>query len=214
MMSRRLYTAALALALAAVPLSGQSRHFVPRSPILPILELRTGMNRSPISSTAVVSPVREVGMNLGLNLIMPIAGDFSFSIGANYSEKGMERTIGGVPTFLDLTYVEIPVLFRFGVLSAGPMSVNAVFGPSAGVRLDCSAAVVGPAPASDCNGVIHDYDIGGVVGLGLNFGVNDRATLGVDVAYNVGMRPIGVGAYDGIMNSTMTIQSYVGFSIF
>jgi len=213
MMSRRLYAVALALALTVVPLSGQISRYSSSGPLLPILELRTGMNRSPIGVGAVVNTTREVGMNVGMSLVFPVAGDFSFSIGANFSEKGLERTIGGVPTLLDLTYIEVPLLFRFGVLSAGPLSLTAIFGPSAGIKLDCSSSILGPTPATDCSDAIHDYDIGGVLGGGLDFGVNNRLTLGVDVTYNVGMRTIGAGALDGIMNSTLTVQSFVGFSV-
>ena len=211
---RKIYLAALALALAAMPLSAQSSPYAPNGPIPPYLEFKTGMNYSPIDAGAVVNTVREVGMNVGLGLVMPVTKNFSFSLGVNYSERGLERTLSGLPTLLDLTYIEVPALFRFRLMSAGPVSVNALFGASGGYEFDCAASVVGPAAPTDCSGAIHDYDIGGLLGLGLSFGINDVMALGVDGTYYTGMRTIGVGALDGIMNSTWTVQSRVGFSVF
>ena len=206
-MTTRLYTAALALMLTAMPSSGQE------------LELKAGMNLSTLSGDAVIGAAREVGMNFGVGVILPVAPGFSLNLGTNFSKKGVTQTAGGVTTLMDLSYIEIPVLFRVGLLSAGTTSLDVVLGPNLGISTGCeriTTDALGPPVSTDCGSDLRNTDIGGVVGLGVSFAVGNLVSLGLDTTYNIGMTSLGnsTSTFDGLKNSTLTMQSRVSFSIF
>ncbi len=207
-MSTKLYTAALALILTAMPVSGQQ------------LELKAGMNLSTLSGDAVVGATREMGMNFGLGIGIPIVPGFGLTIGTNFSKKGVEQTAGGVTSVMDLSYIEIPVLFRVGLLSAGTTSLDVVLGPNLGISTGCDLTTdaLGTPTTTDCGTDLKKTDIGGVVGLGISFAVGNSVSLGLDTTYNMGLTSLsngaGPSAFDGLKNSTLTMQSRVSFSIF
>ena len=205
-MTTRLYTAALALMLTAMPLSGQR------------LELKAGMNLSTLSGDAVVGADREVGMNFGVGVIIPVAPGFDLNLGTNFSKKGVTQSAGGVTTLMDLSYIEIPVLIRVGLLSAGTASLDVVLGPNLGISTGCEITTdaLGPPASADCGSDLKNMDIGGVVGLGVSFAVGNLVSLGLDTTYNIGMTSLGnsTSTFDGLKNSTLTMQSRVSFAIF
>ena len=204
-MIRSAYATALALALMAMPLSGQG------------IELKAGMNISTLSGDAVVDAAREIGVNFGVGFIIPIAGDFGLNLGTNFSKKGVTQVVDGVTTFMDLSYIEIPVLFRLGLLSAGPTSLHVVLGPNFGINTGCETTdVLAATPPTDCGPDIKNTDIGGVAGLGVSFALGGIVSFGLDMTYNMGMTSLGnaTSSFDGLKNSTLTMQSHLGFSLF
>ncbi|MDH5590731.1 MAG: PorT family protein [Gemmatimonadota bacterium] len=224
-MMKKMYVAALALTVSAMPLSGQG------------IELRGGLNLSSLSGQDITNAVREMGMNYGVGFNIPIAGAFGLGLGTDFSQKGVEvqnivdglSTISGV---MDLSYIEIPLVFRVGLVGSGPVRLNLMLGPSFGFNTGCeftevlAGAEPDPNAAIDCAnnlqgmGInsIKDSDIGGIGGLSLDFVLGGLITAGVNVQYNMGLTPIADATagtfFDAAKNSTYTIQTHLGFDIF
>lgn len=122
------------LALTVLPLEGQ-------------LGFSGGMNLPELSGALGDSSLQDAanrtGMVFGLDLILPLGG-LDFSLGADWSQKGVEDIITDPATgrqvlrLIDLQYFEIPLLFRVPLFSAGPASIHLVLGPTFGFKLGCN----------------------------------------------------------------------------
>jgi hypothetical protein len=69
---------------------------------------------------------------------------------------------------LRLTYLEVPVLFRYAGPSQAPVRVHLFGGPSAGLLMSASSELTYPAPAKvDVKDRFNGFDLGWVLGVGV-----------------------------------------------
>ncbi len=68
------------------------------------LEFSGGVNFAQLSGSAVQDAARNVGMNFGLDLVIPV-GPLGLNLGAGWSQKGVENTVANSTSIIDLTYI-------------------------------------------------------------------------------------------------------------
>lgn len=191
-MSARLL-ASLAAALATPALLCAQLPVLGRS--TPHVGIMAGINSSTFGGSDVDSPDHRTGFLGGLYATLPV-GIPSFALRPEllYSQKGVKNTDQGLSATIKLDYIEVPVLFQVAI-PAGPGIRPLVYaGPSFAFKASCrvEASQGGQSLSSGCTNPdadielgVKSFDVGGVVGGQLNFGLAGRA-VGVGVRYTYG----------------------------
>jgi hypothetical protein len=104
----------------------------------------------------------------GIVLRGDVSDTFSLQAEALYSVKGTRFDVGGVRTDIDLNYLEIPVLVRFGPPADGPAGWLRLFGGPYVARLLGARVRSGSAPSRDLE--MNAWDLGWVAGIGAAVG--------------------------------------------
>jgi hypothetical protein len=203
---RKCFVLMAVFALTAAPVRGQG------------LEFSGGVNISELSGDAIQA-ARNVGMNFGLDLVIPV-GPLGLNLGADWSQKGMERAAAGATSasIVDLSYIELPLHFRFPLIGAGPIRLNMILGPTLGINLGCDITV-GGGGVEECASSVEGFDPkkmdwAGAAGLGLSFSLGGLAYAGVDLKYALGFTSISETAAETLKNRTFTRSSHLGFDLF
>lgn len=136
---------------------------------------RTGLNSSNFSDTNFSN---KQGFHLGAYYKIHL-GVIDIEPGLQYSKKGYEGTedASGIEVNERLNYIDVPVLVRFNVLEV----VNIFGGPQASV-LASRNYELGNITSSSTD-VIRGYDIGAVVGVGINLPLG----FNVQASYDLGL---------------------------
>ncbi len=205
-MLRKLAVATIAFTVWGAPLQAQG------------LEFSGGVNFSKLSGDDIQNAAQEAGLNLGIDLVIPL-GPVGFNIGADWSQKGVEETVGNAVSVIDLTYIELPLHIRFPLLGAGPVRLNLVLGPTIGINTGCEISI-DAAAAQDCADLsqgafdAEKLEWAGTGGLGLSFMLGGLAYAGVDLRYSVGLSNVSEGSALDLKNRTFALSAHLGFDIF
>lgn len=148
-----------------------------------------------ISDTDIQS---RTGLSLGAWLAVPIADRISIVPGAHYVQKGAQSDeLGFATATLELAYLEIPVLLSFRLTPAESSTAFSLFaGPSFAFEVGCSIRLTeGSTEVSeDCDDADADerqtFDIGGMLGAGVGFPINDRLGLMLSGGVDLGLRTL------------------------
>lgn len=107
------------------------------------------------------------------------AGFFSVEPGIQFSQKGYETNEVGTGAKINerVNYVDVPLLFRLNFIPA----INVFAGPQASVLISRNYEI--GTDTNTSTEVIRGYDIGGVVGLGVNLPIG----LNAQVSYDIGL---------------------------
>lgn len=203
---KKLSAVAMMLAVTAMPVNAQG------------LEFSGGVNFSKLSGDAVSAAAQNAGMNFGLDVVIPV-GPVGLNLGADWSQKGVEETVGNAVSVLDLSYVELPVHVRFPLVGAGPVRLNLVLGPTIGINTGCEV-VVDAAAAENCADLAagsfeaNTLEWAGTGGLGLSFSLGGLAYAGLDLKYSLGLSNVSQGSSLDMKNRTFSLTSHVGFDVF
>jgi hypothetical protein len=203
-MMKRSFVVLLLLAAGAMPVRAQG------------LELSSGVNFSTLSGDGIQNAANNLGMRFGVDFVLPL-GPLGLNLGADWSQKGVEQQLGAVAGALDVSYLELPLHFRFPLVGAGPLRLNAILGPTLGINTGCKLTLdVGAA--QDCGDAaegfgINNIDWSGTAGLGVSFHVGGLAYLGLDLQYALGLSNVYESGAEA-KNRTFTLQSHLGFDIF
>jgi hypothetical protein len=168
-------------ALAAEPAAAQTR-----------LGLRAGVNFATWTGDDADSDAigTRTGLLAGGFAEVPIAEIVNFHLGVQYSQKGFEfETIAGDGK-LELDYLEVPALLVVTVPASGSTNIRLSLGPTLAYLLKCEGDVV--SVESDCEDSdnIKKFDLGGLVGAGLSFGMGSGSALLIDGFYNFGFMSV------------------------
>ncbi|MBN3584458.1 PorT family protein [Algoriphagus aestuarii] len=136
--------------------------------------LRAGLNSSNFSDTNFDT---KMGFHAGAYYKLGV-GILSIEPGVQFSQKGYEGTDGTTGDEINerLNYIDVPVLVRFNFLPA----VNVFAGPQGSVLISRNYDLGGTSSTS--TEVVKGYDIGGVVGVGVNLPLG----LNVQASYDIG----------------------------
>ncbi|MEN2283539.1 porin family protein [Algoriphagus sp. SE2] len=136
---------------------------------------RAGLNSSNFSDTNFSN---KQGFHLGAYYRIQL-GVIDIEPGLQYSKKGYKGTedISGIEVNERLNYIDVPVLVRFNLLEA----VNIFGGPQASV-LASRKYELGSTTSSSTD-VIRGYDIGAVLGVGINLPLG----FNVQASYDLGL---------------------------
>jgi hypothetical protein len=125
---------------------------------------------------------RRTGLLGGVYLVKSLSSGLSLRPELLYSQKGAEGTVvedgmgGETDVALELSYFDVPVLLQLEVGSGGAARPHFYAGPSFGFKSGCTlTGKQGPVEVSlDCDDEAFDlesFDLGGVVGGGIGFGL-------------------------------------------
>lgn len=172
--------------------------------------VKAGLNMATISGEAVENTDLKTGLTAGvyLTLSTPL---LSLQPEVLVSEKGAKQTqeVGGssVETRFNSTYVDVPVLVRFGIpLPASPVKPYLFAGPSAGFLLSSKFSQDGEE--IDVKDDQKSMDWAAVVGAGVNFGA-----LSIDARANFGLSSVSDSSSDFDMKNR-TYSVMVGYRLF
>jgi hypothetical protein len=196
----------VALALAMVPVSAQR-----------VLGLHAGVSVATLHGSDITGASSRVGVNIGASLTFPVAHVLGIQVGADYAQKGAKVDVPGVGTgTFAVDYIQVPVLLRVGIPSAGAFGAHLLVGPSVSLQAKCSvkASGGGVSGSVDCSSAGVDtktVDVGAMGGVGVDLGLPGKLDISVDALYNLGFSSI---AKDGDAKTrAFTIQAGVGFPL-
>lgn len=116
----------------------------------------------------------------GIVLRGDVSDTFSIQAEALYSVKGTRFEVGSIRTDIDLNYLEIPVLVRFGPPADGPAGWLRLSGGPYVARLLGARVRVGSAASRELE--LNAWDLGWVAGIGAAVG-----PLQIDFRYGGGV---------------------------
>ncbi len=118
----------------------------------------------------------------------PIRESLSVQAEAVYSVKGDSETSGGYTTSTKITYLDLPVLARYGFRKDSPLSPVLFAGPALGFNLSAHSTLEGPGTDVDVDvkDQVNTMDLGMVAGAGVDFEISGR-TYGLELRYSKGL---------------------------
>lgn len=206
-MIRKSFVLLALLALSAAPVRAQG------------LEFSAGVNMARLSGAGVVEAARNLGMNIGLDLVIPI-GPIGINIGGDFAQMSSDRMVASEAQIVDLSYIQLPLHVRLPLVGAGPLRLNVVLGPTLGINTGCEITT-DVAGVRDCADIglggidARKLDWSGTGGLGLSFRIGGLAYAGVDLLGTFGLTDIEDSAVqDGLKNTAFKLQGHFGFDVF
>ncbi len=201
---RRMIVSLLPLLIAA-PLVGQT-----------MVGVRAGLNRSTISGEGGGGQDARLGMIVGVDAALPLAGAIELRVGGAYAQKGSGASEEGIGSFsLEMDYMQVSALARLGTPRGEGVSVGVLLGPWAAFNLSCNAAAnvdfgeFGSVNESvSCGDDVKGTDIGIAAGAGLELAVSEGLRLGLDLVYAIGLANLDDSS-DSLKNRSLAIQAGV-----
>lgn len=153
----------------------------------------------------------RTGFAAGLSLVHPLSSALDLEIDALYVQKGMSIEEEGVTAKLNLNYIEMPVLLRYGIGYGSSVQPFLLAGAAVAFKAGCSVSGEndGIAVDADCEDLLdaeqESLDIGIAFGGGLQF---NRFSL--QARYTLGM--MSIGNDDDITAKNRTWYFLAGFA--
>lgn len=183
------------------------------------LEFSGGVNFSELNGAAIQDAARNVGLNFGVDLILPV-GPIGLGVGFDWAQRGVDAADGVAdPTVIDLSYIEVPINLRFPLVGAGPVRLNLILGPRIGINTGCEISI-DASPFSECevadegNFEPNGLDWSGTAGLGVGFALGGVAYAGTELTYVHGFSDVAPDVAQDLKNRAFTLQAFLGFDLF
>ncbi|MEM7413953.1 MAG: porin family protein [Gemmatimonadota bacterium] len=183
------------------------------------LEFSGGVNFSELNGAAIQDAARNVGVNLGVDLILPV-GPIGLGVGFDWAQRGVDAADGVAdPTAIDLSYIEVPINLRLPLVGAGPIRLNLIVGPRIGINTGCEISI-DASPFSDCEAASEGsfepnaLDWSGTAGLGVGFALGGLAYAGTELTYVHGFSDVAPDVAADLKNRAFTLQAFLGFDLF
>jgi hypothetical protein len=185
------------------------------------LGLKAGLNIATVSGSDAdnlfeTSLDSRTGFNGGLFFMYQFNNLFAIQPEAYYTMKGASKEISGTTITLKLDYVEIPVLFKVIIPTAGTNLKPSLFvGPA--LAFNTGAKVKGEYQGQsaeiDIDSVVTSTDFSLVFGGGVGFMIGNNE-LGVDIRYSLGLTSWDdeTDPYD-VKNNVLSFNAYFGFTL-
>lgn len=181
------------------------------------ITLKGGLNLTNFVGGDAGDTDREEGLNLGASIGLVRVSRVQVLAEVYYRQKGASGSLtdlgpivppagGSTPTSqnleVGLDYVEIPVVARIDLgKPTGSWFPYLFGGPAFGWRVDCSVALESGTSETKCDDLtenleqtIRDYDLGMVIGAGLDYALpRGIGALNLDARYTGGLSKIGDG---------------------
>lgn len=183
------------------------------------IQFHAGASLATLGGSDVDNPDTRTGLNVGATMTFPVAPLLGIQVGAGYVQKGATESDGGVSVEVALDYVEVPVLLRVGVPTAGTISPHFVVGAAVAFKSKCevtgsSGGTSVTVKCSDGDIMLKSTDFGAVAGAGLDIGTPGPLTLTLDVAYTIGLTSIDDSTDPGdVKNRAWSIVAGAAFPI-
>ena len=164
----------------------------------------------------------KTGLSISGFFDVPLSGIIGFQVGAGFVQKGFTETELGIDVELKLGYIEVPLLLTLSPTTSGNVGFDFFVGPSFGFNTGCDLSVTDDSttltfecddPSLDID--IKSYEVGAMVGAGLNLALTENASLVLDVFYNLGLTKIddSGAADDDVKNRAFSILVGASFPL-
>lgn len=155
----------------------------------------------------------KVSFSLGGFARIPMSPLWSFQPELEYAGKGAKASDNSGSGSVDLSYIEVPLLFRVAPPSTPAGQFYAEVGPAAAFKIDCSisGSSGGISASTSCDNAgldVKSFDFGGVVGAGYEFPMSGMG-LSIGVRYNYGF----VELFDGSNTKNRNLQFVAGLRL-
>jgi Outer membrane protein beta-barrel domain len=156
------------------------------------------VNMSTFGGSDASGAKNKVSFSLGGFARVPMGPMWSFQPELEYAGKGAKEDFAGGTGTVDLSYIEVPLLFRVASPSSPAGQLYGEFGPAVAVKIDCtisgtSGGVTVSGSCSSNNVDLKSSDFGGVVGAGYEFPLSGMG-LSIGVRYNYGFSELVSGS--------------------
>ncbi len=157
-----------------------------------------GVNIASLAGTDAAGTSSRVAFSIGGFYRMALDSTWSFQPELEYAGKGAQSKTGSATGTLDLRYLELPLLFRASAQSGPGLRLIGELGPAPALKVDCtltgaSGGASLSVPCSSVNGNVHSFDLGAIVGGGVELPLNTHS-LTLVVRYNLGLTEIASGS--------------------
>ena len=131
------------------------------------------------------------GFGFGGVLDFALGDKFSLCLQPMYLQKGASEEEGEVTLEIKMTYIEIPILFKF-YLGSGDTKPYLMAGPTIGINLssDMEMSSGGMSVEVDFSNVTETLDYGLAFGGGVSFPVGTNSLLFIEAKYVLGLADI------------------------
>ncbi|NNE43220.1 MAG: PorT family protein [Gemmatimonadetes bacterium] len=174
--------------------------------------IKGGVNFTNQSSDVSASELADSrqGMAIGGWVQVPVSPFLSIQPEAFFAMKGDGLELNNVKSTVQMDYVEIPVLVKFGFSPpAAPAKPSVYAGPSLGINLAAKAVTEGGTSEGelDVKALTKSTDFGLVFGAGLEFG-----SVGLDVRYTRGLTNVNASeSGESVKNNVLSVLGSLRF---
>jgi outer membrane protein with beta-barrel domain len=189
----------------------------------PRLGLLAGLNLSTVGGDDVDDAEGRTGGIFGGYVSLGIGRSWAIQPEVLFSMKGATDNSGGDETTLKVNYIEVPLLLRLNIPTAGSVDPHVYAGPSFAYRASCklSGQNAGVSASIDCDDLdelagedivdIAKMDWGLALGGGLGFDLAGRA-LNLGVRYTLGLKEISNGGdvYNRVLSFIASYEFPIG----
>lgn len=184
-----------------------------------VMAKATGDNIDAIEADAGVDASYLMGFAVGGFIEYSFSPSFAIQPEILYNTKGVKFEEGDVSEKITLTYMQIPVLLKFNIPTAGNFDPFIYAGPSVGILLSANDKLEGTT--DDYDEDIKDFfkstDFSAVLGVGAGIPMGTSGQLSFEFRYDLGLTNVaedfdnGVEVVPGDVK-TGSIGFLVGFS--
>jgi hypothetical protein len=131
----------------------------------------------------------KMGFVAGATFAVALNDRATFKPSILLAQKGAKTSGDGYEYTLSANVIEAPMLFSYGFAVGETTTLHLLGGPSISfiVSVKEKLSVDGQADTEDISDEVKDYDICGMFGLGLAFGLSGGGTLLTDLLYSHGL---------------------------
>ncbi len=178
----------------AMPVAARAQMPLPR----PAWGIMGALNLASFGGSDASGLDTKTSFSIGGFVRVPMTPMWSFQPELEYAGKGAKASSGSGSGSIDLSYVEVPMLFRVATPSTPTGRLFGEIGPALAFKVDCtiSASGGGASASTSCANAGFDmksFDVGGIVGAGYEFPMGTYG-LSVGVRYNYGLVEITSGS--------------------
>ena len=195
------------------------------------LGFRGGLSLTSLGGRQTEGFETRTGISFGGFFNVPVSDVLGVQVGAGFVQKG--ASFSGwvipadpgfeVPSFdleFEMGFIEIPLLLTLSLPTVGNVGFTFSVGPVVGFETGCNTSLSGGVTVElDCHDPMSEsdlkfFEVGAMVGAGLEIGLTESVSLILDGLYNVGLPTTsGSGIVDDTKNRALSILAGVSFSL-
>ena len=179
-----------------------------QSPSAVTFGLKGGVN----SATVDVSDDSDYGMRWGAVGGLFLGGRITDNVGLQveglFSQHGATDKTPGSDVKIRVTYIDVPVLLRFGSTTTNATHFHVFTGPQAGFKVNAEATSKAADLTVDLDDDVENLDFGWTAGVGV-----ERNRVSLDVRYTLGLKNVASDSATSDTAKNRTFTALVGLRL-
>lgn len=185
------------------------------------LGVRGGVNFSSFAGDDGEDFDPTTGYNFGAFFKGPVSDILGVQIGVGLAQKGAEDTEVGILTEITLNYLEVPLLLTLSPATFSRVGFTFSAGPVLGFNTGCNfkrSSATGVTELDvECenplvNVEVKSFEVGAMVGVGVDIGLTESVSLLLDGLYNYGFTKVDdSGVDDDVKNRAFSLLVGLAF---